>query len=328
MEVDIQNAPAVDRLGPAADIAGDAAAIVAALKVNAGSAKGVRPSFAKGQCVEGEFTPAREASIITSSKTFTRPGKVLGRFAVGGGNPQVADNNRTVLRGFSVRIGSGSGETDLLFQNAPVHFAKSTAQMLEYLRVRTPGLDGKPDARRVNAFSDAHPETLNQAHFLAGKRLPASFAGMVYYAVHAFPVTNPGGIKRFVKFELLPVDGELALSEEEARGKPADFLFQDLKSRIADGGLHFELVALLDRPGDPVMDVTMRWTDEEHRHRVMLGTLHITALCNNGSCDETVFDPGKLAPGVGEPPDEMFAARKIAYAMSLARRRKELDRTE
>jgi catalase len=300
------------------------AAIVVALKTNAGNPKGVRASFAKGQCVVGSYTPAKEAASITKSKSFTTPGKVLGRFSVGGGNPKVPDTNRVVLRGISLHIGEGKNATDMLFENAPVHFAKSTAQMLEFLTVRTPGPDGKSDAAKVKAFSADNPETLNQANYVAAHPVPGSFAGITYFGIHAWPVTNAKGASRFVKLEVVPVGPEVTMSDEEAKGKAEDFLMQDLKSRIGGGGMHFKVVALLDKPGDPTMDVTTRWPDEDSRQQVTVGTIDITGLSENAPCDDTIFNPGTLAAGVAEPPDEIFAARKIAYAVSLARRKTEL----
>lgn len=298
-------------------------AIIDALKTNAGKPKGVRASFAKGQCVIGNYIPSKDAASLTRSASFTKPGELLGRFSVGGGNPKITDTNKTVLRGFSIKLGEGQDSTDILFESAPVHFAKSTQQMLAFLKVRTPGPDGKPDAEKITAFSAENPETLNQAKYVAARPLPGSFAGVTYWGVHSFPATNAQGKQRFIKFKVVPVGGDISLSEEEAKAKPDDFLFQDINARLAAGGMKFKVLALLDRPGDPTMDLTMRWPDEDHRESVELGTLNITALAENQSCDASIFVPGNLAPGIGEPPDELFALRKAAYPISLIRRKTE-----
>src|SRR5215469_4431925 len=193
--------------------------------------------------------------------------------------------------------------------------------MLGFLRARVPGPDGKPDHERVKAFSDANPETLNQLNFVTARPLPGSFAGTTYWGVHAFPATNTKGKTRFIKFKVVPVGGEITLSDEEAKSKPADFLVQDLEKRIYERAVRFHVLALLGRPGDPVMDVTMRWPDEDHRESVRLGTVEITSLEKNETCDATSFNAANLADGIGEPPDEIFAARKLAYVISLAKRR-------
>ena len=296
------------------------AEIVDALKFNAGNPPRSRASFAKGQCVRGTYTPSAEAARVTKSLSFTRPSPVLARFSVGGGNPAVPDTNRAVLRGFSFRIGVGEHTTDMLTENAPVHFAKTLDQMLAFLKVRRPGADGKPDAEKVKNFSADNPETLNQAHFVAARALPGSFAGTTYWAVHSFPAQSVNGPVRFIKFMVVPVGPEITLTEEEAKAKPADFLQRDLEQRIADGGIKFNVLALLDRPGDPTLDVTVRWPDEDSRESVRLGTITITAIEKIEPCDHSIFNPSNLADGVGRPLDPLFAARSPAYAISLGKR--------
>jgi catalase len=80
-------------------------------------------------------------------------------------------------------------------------------------------------------------------------------------------------------------------------------------------------MALLGRPGDPVMDVTIRWPDEDRREMVRLGTIVITGVEANDKCDASIFNPANLAEGISHPPDEIFAARHAAYTISLAKRR-------
>jgi catalase len=221
-----------------------------------------------------------------------------------------------VLRGFAFRLGSDGQRSELFTQNAPVHFARSLDQMLDFLKARVPGPDGKIDAARVKAFSASNPETLFQANYLAARPLPGSFAGTTYWGVHAFPATNAKAETRFIKFKVEPVGGEVALTEDEARGKSADFLSDDLDQRIAARDVRFSVMALLDRSGDPVMDVTVRWPDEDEREAVRLGTIVITGVEADEACDEANFNPANLAEGIGHPQDEIFAARCAAYAIS------------
>ncbi|MGV1794469.1 catalase [Rhizobium sp. A37_96] len=293
--------------------------IVEALKAVAGHPPGVRASFAKGHCVRGRYEPSAEARSVTRSKSLTRPAQVLGRFSVGGGNPHVADTNGLVLRGFSVRL-SNEASSNFLFENAPVHFARTLDQMLAFLRARIPGPDGKPDAERVKAFSEANPETLNQARFVAARALPASFALTTYWGVHSFPATSETGATRFIKFKIVPAGGNATFSQAEIPGLGADFLRDDLEARIQAGNVRFDVIAILDRPGDDCSDVTKRWSDEDERPGVVLGRITIDALEPNGTCDASVFDPAGLAEGIGHPPDEIFAARSPAYRISLSKR--------
>jgi catalase len=296
------------------------AAIVDALKAIAGNPPKVRASFAKGWCVRGTYAPSDRAGEITRSRSFTRPSRVLARFSVGGGNPNVADTNNLVLRGFSFKLGDDDHRSDILAESAPVHFARTLDQMLAFLKARVPGADGKPDIAKVKAFSAANPETLNQANYIAARRLPASLAGTTYWGVHAFPATNASGETRFIKFKVAPVGEERRPTGEAATANSTDLLHGDLESRIAARDVRFSVMALLDRPGDPVMDVTNRWPDEDGREAVRLGTIVITGLEPNEACETSVFNPANLAEGIGHPPDETFAARCAAYAISQSRR--------
>lgn len=88
----------------------------------------------------------------------------------------------------------------------------------------------------------------------------------------------------------------------------------------------FDMLALLDRPGDPTLEATVRFPDEDSRESVRLGTVVITAIENNAPCDATIFNPAHIADGVGQPPNEIFRARQTAYALSLARRQAEAAR--
>ncbi|MGX1324570.1 catalase [Bradyrhizobium sp. USDA 377] len=296
------------------------ASIVEALKAVAGNPPKVRASFAKGWCVRGTYTPSDRAGEVTRSQSFTKPSRVLARFSVGGGNPGVADTNNLVLRGFSFKLGGDDHRSDILVESAPVHFARTLDQMLAFLEARMPGPDGRPDMAKVKAFSAANPETLNQANYIAARPLPGSLAGTTYWGVHAFPATNEHDETRFIKFKVVPARGQITLNSDEARTKPADFLRDDLAARIATGHARFNVMALLDRPGDPTMDVTMRWPDEDHREEVRLGTIVITAFEPDQACDGSIFNPANLAEGIGHPPDEIFAARRAAYTISLAKR--------
>jgi catalase len=295
--------------------------IVDALKAAAGDPPKARATFAQGRCVRGTYISSDRAEEITSSLSFTRPSRVLARFSVGGGHPKIGDTDKLMLRGFSFRLGDLEQRSDILTQSAPVHYARTLDQMLACLTVHLPGTDGQPDMEKVRAFSAANPETLHQANYIAAHPLPGSFADTTYWGVHSFPATNSKAETRFIKFKIVPVGWDTTLTENEARMKPADFVYDDLENRIAGGDIRFSVMALLDRPGDPTMDVTIRWSDEDRRECVRLGTIVITGFEPNEACDAFMFDPANLAAGVGHPPDEIFAARHGACTISFAERR-------
>lgn len=282
-----------------------------------------RPSGAKGQCVVGTFTPTAEAAGLSASEVFAKTSRVVARFSVGSGNPRVMDANKMVNRGFSFRLDDGgSGQTEFVMVNAPINFVKSPDQMLAFLQARLPGPDGRPDAAKIQAFTDANPETTAQGRYLAGRPVPGSWVGVSYWGIHGYTLVNAGGARQLVKFQMVPTAGEVGLSDSDAAAKPADFLVDELKGRIAARApAGFDMVAIMGRPGDEKTNATERWADEDARPRVKLGTLAITAIEPNATCDAGIFDPLNLATGIEGPKDDpLFTERQPAYAISFGRR--------
>lgn len=284
-------------------------------------AVGQRASHAKGQCVKGTFTAAAGAGKVTKAFAFDKPVPVLGRFSMGGGNPKIADTTKAAVRGFAFKIDAdGKRESQFAFVNAPVHFASNLEQMFGFLQARKPGADGKPDPANVKAFGDANPSTKAQGAFLASKPLPASYAGVNYWGLHGLQATSSAGDKSLVKFKLVPA-AEAGLTDEEAKAKPADFLVAELTDRLAKGPQNFTLVAIPGKPGDKTDDLAKQWDGEDQRPTITIGTLAVTAIEPNATCDAGVFDPTILADGLAPSADDtLFAPRAPSYAISLTRR--------
>ncbi len=283
---------------------------------------GARASHAKGQCVRGTFTPTAQAAALTKSASFAKEVPVLGRFSMGGGNPKISDGTKLAARGFSFKLDpDGKATSEFAFVNAPVNFAKNLDQLQGFLTARIPGADGKPDADKIKAFGDANPETKRQGAWFASKPIPASYAGVNYWGIHGYTATNAAAAKQVFKFKLVPAAGELGLTDDEAKAKPAEFLVAELTERLAKGPAKFDLQAIMAVAGDTTNDPTALWADEDKRKPVSLGTLSVSAIEPNTTCDAGIFDPTNLADGLAGPTDDpLFAARSPSYAISLSRR--------
>lgn len=296
--------------------------LVNGLEAVFGQNQGKRRGHAKGFCVKGQFAPADGAAALTKAAIFSKPAPILGRFSLGGGNPAIPDTVKGAVRGFGFRVDpDGANPVDFVLISAPVHFAKTGAQMLEFLKLRVkPAYAEAPDAAAIKAFADAHPETTRQGEWLSARPLPASYATVNYYSVHAFTAVNAEGAKTPVKFKLLPQAGEVGLTDEDAKAKSADFYKDELTTRLAAGPASFDVVAVLGEAADPLDDPTAIWPDAE-RKSVKLGVVSITGFEADATCDATTFDPANVADGI-EPPanDAIFALRSPAYAVSLTRR--------
>lgn len=326
--------PGLAQLTPTADAPGqgaqampgssgdaDVGEIVDALFKVAGGHSGVRASGAKGVCVKGAFTPSAEAPSLSRAPHFTRVVPMTARFSMGGGNPNVSDKTKPTTRGFAMEFNDPSGPMVFYFVSAPVFSTKTPRQLLDFVTVRMPGPDGKPDAAKIKAFADANPETTRQAAWLNARPVPASFGGVDYWGVQVFTLTNGQGKPTVAKLKAVATAGQLGLGDDELKAKPDSFYADELKERLGKGPVTFDFVAILGEQGDPTDDSTATWP-EESRKTVKLGTIAITGLESNTVCDEATTDPVlNLPEGVAGPAnDPMFAIRSPAYAVSRSRR--------
>ena len=299
----------------------DAQAIVDAMFKVGGNHSGVRASGAKGLCVKGTFTPTAEAATLSKAPQFAKPVPVTARFSMGGSNPNISDKTKPVTRGFAMRLHDPAGDMVFVIVSAPVFSTKTPQQLLEFVTVRLPGPDGKPDADKIKAFTAANPETTRQAAWLNARPVPASWAGVDYWAVHAYTLTNARGEARVAKLKTVATAGQLGLSDDEVKAKPDSFYAAEMTGRLSKGPATFDLVAIFAEPGDPTGDTTATWP-EEQRKTAKLGSIAITAPEPAASCDAATFDPvAELPEGVAGPAqDPMFAIRSPTYAVSLTRR--------
>ena len=222
------------------------------------------------------------------------------------------------MRGLAVRFDLGNGaNSDLVMISAPVFFVKTPALFVEFLQIV-----GSGDKDKLNAFFQVHPESTRQNAFLTSHPVPASYAGVDYWGVHAFTFTNAAGDTKVVKYKAIPEAGELGLSPDEAKAKGPDFYSPELKERLANGPVVFDLVAILGEKGDPTSDPTLRWDNEDNRATAPLGKITINAIAPDATCNAFSFLPGNVADGIAGPTnDPIFAARSPAYAVSLIRRK-------
>jgi catalase len=303
----------------AACIAADVtpADLVDALNGVFGKHAGDRAAHTKGVCLTGNFTPSADAPKLSKAPHFAKPVPIIARFSLGGGNPSAPDNAQDNVRGLAVKFDLGSGaSTDIVTISAPMFFVKTPELFVEFLKTVATG-----DQEKIKAFFGAHPESTLQNAWLTSHPVPASYAGVGYWGVHAFTFTNAAGEAQVVKYKLIPEAGDLGLTPDEAKAKGPDFYAGELKDRLAKGPVAFDLMAILGQKGDPTNDPTQRWSDEDNRLKVPLGKISIEAIAPDATCNAFSFLPGNVVDGIAGPTDDpVFAARSPAYAVSLIRR--------
>ncbi|MGC1180353.1 MAG: catalase family peroxidase [Methyloceanibacter sp.] len=291
--------------------------LVDALNGVFGKHPGDRAAHTKGICLTGNFTPSPDAPSLSKAPQFAKPVPIIARFSLGGGNPEAPDNAQDNVRGLAIRFDLGNGaSSDLVTISAPVFFVKTPALFVEFLQTV-----GSGDKDKLNAFFAAHPESTRQNAWLTSHPVPASYAGVDYFGVHAFTFTNAEGKATVIKYKAIPEAGERGLTPDEAKAKGPDFYAPELKERLAKGPVVFDLVAIPGQKGDPTNDPTLRWDDEDNRATAPLGEVSINAIAPDATCNAFSFLPGNLADGIAGPTDDpVFAARSAAYTVSLIRR--------
>jgi catalase len=297
----------------------DPAALVDALNAVFGKHEGARAGHANGLCVKGAFKPAPGAAQLSKAAHFTGAGPfpVIGRFSMGGGDPAAPNTAKDNARGLALHIDLGKDQTtDMVLLSAPVFLAKTPEQFLTLLQTVA-----TKDKDKIGAFFKDNPESTRQGAWLNARPLPASYATTNYYSVHAFTLTNAEGKTQVVKWKAVPAGGEVTLTDDEAKGKAADFYTPKLKDRLAKSPAEFKLQAVLGEKGDPEDDPTAFWPED--RKSVDVGTISISALEDQATCDAGMFDPTNVTTGIEGPKnDGIYLIRSPAYAVSLSRRAK------
>lgn len=287
-----------------------------------GKFEGYRRSGAKGVCATGEFVGTADARALSSTSAFSgSPVPVTARFSVGGANPKVADNGKS-QRNMALQFNLPGGEQWLMGNiNAPVFGAATPEQFLGRLASLQPDPATKvADPVKVKAFADANPEVLLQGKYFASQPVPASFGAVNYWGVHAYGFVNAKGDKQFGKWVFEPVVGVQTLTDDEAKAKGANFLFDDLRQRVKDGKVAFNFTLELAQPGDKLDSATTPLP--EGRKKVNLGQLKITSVSEDaaGACLTTNYNPMIMPKGMEPSADPMLAARAAPYAVSQGRR--------
>lgn len=296
--------------------------MVSQFEATGGKFEGFRRSGAKGICATGEFIGSAEGRKISSSSAFSgKPIPVIVRFSVGGGNPKAGDNTKT-QRNLALQLNLPKSEVWQMGNiSAPVFGSATPEQLLGRLQSLQPDPSTKvADPVKVKAFADANPEVLIQGKYFASQAVPASYVATNYWGVHGFGFSNAKKEKVWGKWIFEPIGGVQTLTDEEAKTKGPNFLFDDLRQRVAAGNAAFNFNLELAQAGDNLVNATVPLP--EGRQKLSLGILKITAVSpdSSGPCLNITFDPNLMPAGVEGSADPMLRARTVTYAISLGRR--------
>lgn len=292
-------------------------------KVNGGVHPGFRPAHAKGILPTGVFTPSSEAASLTRAPHLHRPSTpVTVRFSNFAGIPTAADNDLQGAgpRGFAVRFHLGEHlHTDIVGHSVDSFPTRTAEGLLEFLNALVATDPAGPHPNAIERFLAAHPAAM--AFVQIPKPIPTSFARESFFAVSAFKFTNAEGASRCGRYRVLPVAGNEYLNEARAALRSPNFLFDEIKERVAKEPVRFSVAVQLAGDSDIIDDATVRWPEE--RPRLAFGEISLQQVAPNNASEQQhiIFDPIPRVDGIEASADPLFEPRANIYLMSGRRRR-------
>ncbi len=294
--------------------------LIAQLNTLFGTHPGFRPAHAKGALLQGTFRPTAAAADLSTAPHFHRESTpVTVRFSNSTGLPKLADNDPNAdPRGLAIRFHLAERvHTDIISHSTDGFPTRTGEEFLEFLRAVAASPPGSPSPSALEQFLGQHPAALRFVQ--TPKPTPRSFASEAYFGVNAMRFLNREQQFRYGRYRILPVLPVEHLTS--AAGQNADYLFEEIKTRVAAAPVLFRLHVQLAEPEDKVDDATSPWPDT--RTVLELGTLELDAAVDP---DEEVqrhliFDPIPRVEGIEPSDDPLLELRAAIYLISGRRRR-------
>ena len=285
-----------------------------------GSHPGFRLAHAKGIVCTGSFEPSAAASELSRAEHFKgNPVPVIVRFSNNTGIPQIPDGDpHSNPKGMAIRFKLGGGITDIVANGQNGFPAGTPADFVGFLGSVLTSSPEAPRPTPLDKFLAAHPNT---ARFLSiPNPQPASFATYAYFANNCFILVNARGQRLATRYQITPVAGEQHLDPAVAAAKGADFLFEELRSRITKAPVEFRLQVQIAGATDPTSDATIVWPED--RKKVVLGTIRLASVDPDSAETQKglTYDPTHLTDGIELSDDPLPAFRAEVYSISIARR--------
>jgi catalase len=290
-------------------------------KVN-GSHPGFRRNHAKGVCVSGYFESNGQGVALSKSAVF-RSGRVrvIGRFALAGGQPYAADSPQ-VVRSMALLFKLPDGEEWRTgMNNIPVFPVRTARAFHDQLLASAPDpATGKPDPDIMRAFIARYPETARAMSLIGDRPVSSGFDNSTYNSLNAFRFINARGAVAPVRWSMAPVQPFEPISTTDPGKAGKNYLFDALIAAIHSHPLQWHLVVTVGQSGDPTDDATRPWPPD--RQQIDVGTLTIDHVESEDTSParDINFDPLILPDGIAGSDDPLLSARSAAYSQSFTRR--------
>jgi catalase len=284
---------------------------------------GFRPAHARGIMLTGTFTPTPEAASFTRAPHVSRESTpVTARFSSSTALPLIPDNDPNANpRGLAIRFHLAEHvHTDIVSHSTDGFPVRTGEEFLEFLRAVAASDPSKSSPTPIEVFLGSHPKALEFVQ--APKPSPSSFARETYYGVTAMRFINKDGASRYGRYRITPDAGNDHLDDATAKSKGPDFLYDEIKERIANNPLSFQITVQVANAEDIVDDATVHWPEE--RSLIHLGRIVLTSRVPDDAREQKkiIFDPIPRVDGIEPSDDPLLELRAAIYLLSGRRRRK------
>ena len=284
---------------------------------------GFRRAHARGIVCRGYFTATPEVAALTTAEHMQGDRiETVVRLSNSASSPYAGDR-KTVL-GLGVRFELPSGGhaswAALTIDRAPFRVPDD---FIELQGATRRGRHGRPNPLRLGAHIVTHIRSL--PGMLAALTHPSSpsFANGLFNGLNAYFLVDDAGRRQAFRYRWIPSeDGKAALTEEQDRTYPPQYLLSELENRLSMAPVSWTLVFQMAEPGDVTDDVTKVWPRK--RRQITAGRLVIERPHEDQAlADDLVFDPTKVPPGIELSDDPILHFRSGAYTESHRRRAQE-----
>ncbi|GAB7531372.1 catalase family peroxidase [Pseudomonas sp. 3A(2025)] len=283
---------------------------------------GFRRAHGKGLCFAATFRPTDEGRALSKARAFSQPQTpIVGRFSVGAGSPFAGDDSTKTISMALLMTTDDNQQWRMAMNNQPYFATHDAEGFLALQKAMTPDpATGKPVPEQVAQFLQQYPEAQKFLDRAKAAPAPGSYSGVDFHGINAFILTSAHGKRVPVRWHMRAHDAFVERSAQAGQ----DFLFQDLKNKLADKPLYWDFVMQVAQPGDPVDDPSQPWPAD--RQQVVAGTLEVTQVADQatGACRDINFDPTIVPVGVDLSNDPILVARSAAYSRSFNAREREI----
>jgi catalase len=283
---------------------------------------GFRRNHAKGVCISGYFDSNGRGVALSKAVIFpTGRVSIIGRFALAGGQPYVADAPHTV-RSMAILFKLPDGEEWRTgMNNIPVFAVKTAQGFHDQLLASAPDpTTGKPDPAKMKAFLAKYPETAKAVQLIGNHPVSSGFDNSTYNSLNAFRFVNASGAVTPVRWSMVPVQPFEPIGTTDPGKADKNYLFDALIAAIHSHPLQWHLVVTIGQPADPTNDATIPWPADRQQIDVGILTIDHVESEDTSPARDINFDPLVLPDGIAASDDPLLSARSAAYSQSFTRR--------